>query len=421
MDKPASVVIIGGGQAGLAVSYHLKLRGIEHLILERGRLGETWRSKRWDSFTLVTPASLILLPGFPDISGDPNRFLTRDEFVDYLEHYASSFDAPLRCGVEVTALERKPSGEFLLKLENGALEANVLVVATGGYHLPQQPSFSHLLPPDVLQLNPEQYRNPHQIPRGSILVVGSGQSGAQIAEELHQAGRRVLLSVGRAGRWPRRYRGKDINVWLMEMDQRTIDMMPEPKPRFDSNPHLTGRDGGREINLRRLGGNGVTLLGRMYGIEGSTLHFENDLEQNLLQADNRVVRVKREVDKFIERTGLKVPEEISDADIAPGQGTPPEPILKLNLRRDGISTVIWATGYRLDFSWIKLSVLDETGFPLHSRGVSPEKGLYFIGLPWLYRATSSGLIGVGEDAAYIAEDIAAHQTNQRSTSSCCAT
>jgi len=360
----------------------------------------------------VTPASLILLPGFPDIGGDPNRFLSRDEFVNYLERYASSFDAPLRCGMRVTALERKLTGEFVLRLDNGALEAKVLVVATGGYHSPQKPSFIGVLPTDVLQLNPEQYRNPNQIPVGAILVVGSGQSGAQIAEELHQAGRRVFLSVGRAGRWPRRYRGKDVNVWLMEMDQRTIDMMPEPKPRFDSNPHLTGRDGGREINLRHLGRQGVTLLGRMCGIEGSNLRFEDDLEENLLKADHRVVRVKQEVDRFIERRGLRVPEEISDGDIAPGEGTPPESILELELRREGINTVIWATGYRLDFSWIKLPVFDETGFPLHSRGVTSEEGLYFIGLPWLYRATSSGLIGVGEDAAYIADHIAADERDQ---------
>jgi len=406
MGDRKSVVIIGGGQAGLALSYKLRQREIEHIILEQGRVGETWRSKRWDSFTLVTPASLILLPGFPDIGGDPNRFLSRDEFVSYLERYASSFNAPLHCGIRVTAVEKNLTGEFLLRLADGVLETKVLVVATGGYRSPQKPSFSRFLPEDVLQLNPEQYRNPDQIAAGAILVVGSGQSGAQIAEELHHAGRRVFLSVGRAGRWPRRYRGKDVNVWLTEMDQRTIDMMPEPKPRFDSNPHLTGRDGGREINLRHLGRQGVTLLGRMCGVEGDNLHFENDLEENLLKADNRVVSVKQEVDRFIEREGLKVPTEVSAADIAPGEGIPPEPILQLGLRRERINTIIWATGYRFDFGWIKLPVLDETGFPLHSRGVSPQQGLYFIGLPWLYRATSSGLIGVGEDADYIANHIA---------------
>jgi putative flavoprotein involved in K+ transport len=412
MDARTAVAIIGGGQAGLAVSYHLKKRGVEHIVLEQGRVGETWRSKRWDSFTLVTPGSLILLPGFPEIGDDPHRFLSRDEFVSYLERYAASFDAPLRCGVRVTALERNPAGGFVMRLDNGALEAGVLVVATGGYHLPQKPAFGYALPTDVLQLNPEQYRNPQQIPAGAVLVVGSGQSGAQIAEELHQAGRKVFLSVGRAGRWPRRYRGRDINVWLMEMDQRTIDMMAEPKPRFDSNPHLTGKDGGREINLRQLGREGVTLLGRMCSVEGGDLHFGDDLEENLLKADNRVVNVKKEVDKFIRQRGLEVPEELSDSDIAPGEGTPPEPILKLGLRRNAINTVIWATGYRLDFSWIKLPVFDETGFPLHTRGVSVQEGLYFVGLPWLYRATSSGLIGIGEDAAYIADHIVAGEAKR---------
>jgi putative flavoprotein involved in K+ transport len=407
MKEQLAVAIIGGGQAGLAVSYHLKQRGVEHVVLEQGRVGETWRSKRWDSFTLVTPNSIIRLPGFQEIGDEPHKFLSRDEFISYLERYADSFKAPLRCGVSVTALEQNPAGGFLLKLADGALEALTVVVATGGYHVPRKPSFSELMPEDVLQLNPEQYRNPQQLPAGAVLVVGSGQSGAQIAEELQQSGRKVFLSVGRAGRWPRRYRGRDINVWLTEMDQRTIDVMPEPKPRFDSNPHLTGKDGGREINLRQLGREGVTLLGHMRGVEGRKLFFDDDAEENLLKADERVVNIKKEVDEFILQKGLDLPEEKSDGDIAPGEGIPPAPILELDQKLEDIKTIIWATGYSLDFSWIRLPVFDETGFPLHARGVSALDGLYFVGLPWLYRATSSGLIGIGEDAAYIAEHIAA--------------
>ena len=405
-NKSVEVVVIGAGHAGLAISYCLTQRGINHIVLEKGRIGETWRSKRWDSFNLVTPSSTILLPGFNYQGDDPNGFMSRDQFVEHLERYADSFNAPLRCGVNVEVLERNPGGGFLLRLNDDALLAQNVVIATGGHHVAKRPTFSEKLPANGFQTDPDHYRNPESLPHGAVLVVGSGQSGAQISEELHQSGRQVFLSVGRSGRWPRRYRGRDINVWLMEMDRKTIDMMPEPKPRYDSNAHLTGKDGGREINLRQLGREGVTLLGHLRRVEGNRLLFEDDLEENLLKADERVVNVKKAIDEFVLLRGLDVPMEEAGNDVAPGEGTPPVPILEIDLSAAGISTIVWATGYCLDFNWVRLPVLDNEGFPLHTRGVSVQEGLYFLGLPWLYRATSSGVIGVGEDALHIADHLA---------------
>lgn len=404
--ESAEVLVIGAGHAGLAISYCLTERGIKHIVLERGRVGETWRSKRWDSFNLVIPNSTILLPGFNYQGDNPDGFMSRDEFVDYLEQYAASFNAPLRCGVSVEALERSSDCGLLLRLSDDAMAAPNVVVATGGHHVVKRPAFSEKLPANVFQTDPDHYRNPESLPTGAVLVVGSGQSGAQIAEELHRSGRQVFLSVGRSGRWPRRYRGRDINVWLMEMDCKTIDEMPEPKPRYDINPHLTGKDGGREINLRHLGREGVTLLGRLRTVVGDRLLFEDDLEENLLRADERVVNVKKAIDEFVQQRGLDLPIEKAVNDVMPGEGTPPVPIFEIDLHAAGISTIVWATGYRMDFDWIRLPVFDDEGFPMHTRGVSVQEGLYFLGLPWLYRATSSGLIGVGEDAIYIAEHIA---------------
>jgi putative flavoprotein involved in K+ transport len=409
-DAALNVVVIGGGHAGLAMSYCLAERGIAHTVFEQGRIGESWRSKRWDSFTLVTPNRLIRLPGFGYRGDRPDQFFSRDEYVDYLERYARSFDAPVRCGVRITTLERDSARSgYVLTSDRGVMHARSVVVATGGCHRPRRPAFSGDLPQGIHQLDPENYRNPDDLPEGAVLVVGSGQSGAQIAEELQEHGRTVYLSVGSSGRWPRRYRGKDINVWLAEIDERTVDTLDSPAPRVDRNPHLSGRDGGHEIDLRELGHQGAVLLGRVGGVHGGRLRLCDDLEENLAKADERVVAVKKTIDEFIEKRGHDAPPEPqASVSIARG-GTPPAPVAELDLRSAGISTVIWATGYVLDFGWIKIPVFDAEGFPLHHRGISVQPGLYFVGLPWQYRATSSGVIGVGDDAAFIAQHIAARR------------
>ncbi len=407
MEADLDAAVIGCGHAGLAMSYCLASRGIHHTVLEAGRVGETWRSRRWDSFTLVTPNRLIRLPGFGYQGDRPDHFFSRDEYVDYLERYARSFDAPVQCGVRITALESDGARGFILASERGAMHVRVVVVATGGYHTPRRPAFSGSMPAYVLQLDPDDYRNPWSLPDGGVLVVGSGQSGAQIAEELHEHGRTVYLSVGSSGRWPRRYRGRDINVWLTEIDDRTVDTLDAPPPRVDRNPHLTGRDGGRDLNLRELGCRGVILVGRASGVHGTRLRFCDDLEENLSKADDRVAAVKKSIDEFIARRGLDAPPEPEVGPVLLHAGTPPVPVAELDVRSAGISTIIWATGYRLDFTWIRVPVFDADGFPRHYRGVSVCTGLYFLGLPWQYRATSSGVIGVGDDAGFIAEHIAA--------------
>lgn len=409
MKKHSNVIVIGAGQAGLSVSYCLTRHDIKHLIIEQGRVADTWLTKRWDSFTMVSPNLTIRLPGFHYCGDNPDGYFSGKEFADYLKRYAASFGVPIQHGVRVTSLESNSNSKLYLRTDrsNGSIEADVVVVATGGYQKPRRPSFTSKLPQQILQISPEEYRNPSELPLGAVLVVGSGQSGAQIAEELHQAGKTVFLAVGSTGRWPRRYRGKDVNVWLMEIDDKNGEVQPPPKPRLDSNPHVSGRNGGHDINLRELGLDGVILLGHIYDIEGHIVKIANDLEENLLKADERAASTKRKIDEFIEREGLDFPKETSSHDIRPGEGTPNEPIQLLDLQTANVSAVIWATGYKLDFDWIRVPVLGEDSFPLHTRGVSIIRGLYFLGLPWLSGSNSSGVIGVGEDAVYLADHIAA--------------
>jgi putative flavoprotein involved in K+ transport len=285
------------------------------------------------------------------------------------------------------------------------------VVATGSYHGPNRPAFAPDLPTELLQLDANEYRNARALPPGAVLVVGSGQSGAQIAEELHECGRRVYLAVGSAGRRPRRYRGKDLHWWIRQMSiaagRRTVDQLPSRRLRFEPSPHLSGTKGGHEINLRHLGRDGIVLLGHLRGAEGDRLVFAPDLEDSLRRADEEAAKFKRDVDRFISEAGLVAPPEAPEpAANAAAPGQLAAPILDLDIAEAGIRTLIWATGYRPDFGWIRLPILDEDGYPIHRRGVTDYPGLYFLGLRWLYTRRSSLLGGVGEDAAYLASAMA---------------
>jgi putative flavoprotein involved in K+ transport len=410
MSEQIETVIIGGGQAGLALSYYLTQQGRTHVVLERGRVAETWRSQRWDSFTLVTPNWMTQLPGSPYQGADPDDFLPHEEIVLTLERYAQSFCAPLRCGVQATAVQLQPAGKgYLVETSEESFEAANVVLATGGFPLPKLPQASAAIPVNLMQLHSSQYRRPGRLPSGAVLVVGSGQSGSQIAEELHQSGRQVYLCVSRCGRSPRRYRGKDIMWWVNQMGgyDRTVDQLPSPAARFACHPDLSGKDGGYEINLRQLASEGVVLLGRLQEVQGSRAILAPDLEDNLNKADAQAEQLIQAIDHYVLETRMEMPVESTSEDSIPMWLPPADPLLEVDLYAAGISTVIWATGFQLDFGWVHVPVFDEAGSPLHQRGITSSPGLYFLGLPWLSKEKSALLFGIGEDAAFLAAAIAA--------------
>ncbi|MBW4467520.1 MAG: MSMEG_0569 family flavin-dependent oxidoreductase [Pegethrix bostrychoides GSE-TBD4-15B] len=399
-----SVAIVGGGQAGLSISYCLKERGVSHIIFEKHQVGHAWRNQRWDAFCLVTPNWQCRLPGYAYAGSDPAGFMQKDQIVDYVKSYAASFEPPLRESVAVFSVRKTESDNFELVTSIGSYSADQVVIAVGGYHHPQVPRMAERLPPSLLQLHSSDYKNPQSLPDGEILVVGSGQSGCQIAEDLHLAGRTVHLSVGSAPRSPRRYRGKDVVDWLDQMGYYDLPIEEHPqkeKVRAKANHYLTGRDGGREIDLRQFALEGMQLYGRLKTIDLETLEFAEDLEQNLDQADAVAESIKRTIDKFIEQQQLSAPSEPPYRPVwRPAQPNGSCEIAKL-------SAVIWCTGYRSDFSWVEVPVFDGKGYPGHERGVTPVWGLYFLGLPWLHTWGSGRFSGIANDANYLADYIVA--------------
>jgi putative flavoprotein involved in K+ transport len=411
MMEQFDTVIIGAGQAGLATSYYLNQQNREHIVLEKQRVGEAWRSGKWDSFTLVTPNWMLQLPGFNYDGDNPEGFLTRDEVVQYLDNYVDQFDPPVRTGVEVTSVE-KSNGGFKLETSIGPFEASNVVVATGTFQQPNIPNFSSKLAPHLHQLHSSEYRNPEELPSGAVLVVGAAQSGCQIADELNAHGREVYLSTGKANRLPRRYRGGDSFWWANElgiMDQTPEDL-PSLEARFVPNPQVTGKDGGHTLSLHHLAADGVHLLGRMKDANGTQITIGDDLMDNLAQADKFAAEFKKGVDTYIEKTGMDAPED-TQPDLQVGYDT--EVINQLDLDAAGITSVIWATGYTYDYSWIQFPVFDEMGYPVQERGVTEQPGLYFVGLHFLHKRKSGLLLGVADDAAHVVE----HLTNrERETS-----
>ena len=408
MTNHYPVVIVGGGQAGLSMSYCLKERDLDHIVFEKNQIANAWRSQRWDSFCLVTPNWQCQLPGYPYKGKEPEGFIKKDEIVAYIENYARSFNPPIKEGVEVLNLRRGDRGIFEVTTSIGDYTADQVVVAAGAYHQPKIPKISERLPDHILQVHSSKYKNPESLPDGTVLVIGTGQSGCQIAEDLHLAGRKVHLCVGSAPRSPRRYRGKDAVEWLdlMGYYDLSIDQHPQKeKVRSKANHYLTGRDGGREIDLRRFALEGMQLHGRLKNIASNKLEFFNDLKQNLDGADAVSESIKKTIDNFIAKNNLEAPLE------PPYQPVwqPAMDIPDLDLAEANITTVIWCTGFQSDFSWIEIPVFDGKGYPCHDRGVTDIKGLYFLGLPWLYTWGSGRFSGVARDATYLADYIMARR------------
>lgn len=396
-------LVIGAGQAGIATSEHLRNHGIEHLVLERGRIAERWRSERWDSLVANGPAWHDRFPGmaFP---GDGEAFVEKEGVAQYFEAYAKMIDAPVRTGVTVErARPHTNRPGFLVETSQGRIEARNLVSATGPF---QKPAIPPIIPATagVTQMHSTAYRNPGALPDGAVLVIGGGSSGSQIAAELHEAGREVYFSIGPHDRPPRRYRGRDNVWWLGVLGIWNIDT---PAPGTE---HVTiavsGANGGKTVDFRRLAERGITLLGMSSRYADGTLEIADDLKSNLDAGDDNMLSLLAAADAYVARTGIDLPEEPQAWVIPQDPDCVKRPIRTLNLAERGISTVIWATGFRFDYSWLEADTLDDTGKPRHQRGVSPVPGLYFVGLPWQSRRGSSFIWGVWHDAKFIADQIA---------------
>ncbi len=395
-------VVIGAGQAGIATSEHLRAQGIDHVVLERGRIAERWRSERWDSLVANGPAWHDRFPGM-EFSCDGDTFADKESVAQYFEDYARMIDAPVRTGVTVERVRPHAArAGFLIETSRGTLDARYLVSATGPF---QKPAIPPIIPQtaDITQMHSTAYRNPDALPAGAVLVVGGGSSGSQIAAELHDAGREVLFSIGPHDRPPRRYRGRD-NVWWLGV--LGIWNMDTPAPGTE---HVTiavsGAHGGKTVDFRRLAERGITLLGMSSGYEDGILQIADDLKANLDAGDANMLSLLKAADAHVARTGLDLPTEPEAWIIPEDPNCVTEPIRELNLRDHGISTIIWATGFQFDYGWLEADALDDSGRPVHQRGVSPVPGLYFVGLPWQSRRGSSFIWGVWHDAKFIADQI----------------
>ncbi|MEM1109511.1 MAG: MSMEG_0569 family flavin-dependent oxidoreductase [Planctomycetota bacterium] len=407
-------IVIGGGQAGLSASRLLDQGGIQHVVLEKHRIAHAWRSQRWDNFCLVTPNWQCQLPGFSYDGDDPKGFMLKDEIVDYIERFAESFDANVQEGVAVRRLAPLPNGGFEVLTNHGRLTADHVVVAIGGYHDEIVPPTANTLPPHIHQLHSVNYRNAESLPDGGVLVVGSGQSGTQIAEDLHLGGREVHLCVGNAPRVNRRYRGKDVVEWLDEMGYYDLPFDEHPqgdRVRAKTNHYVTGRDGGRDIDLRMRALEGMKLYGKLESVSGTFISLAPDLSDNLDQADATAQRIRDTIDEHIGKHQIDAPVE---APYTP-PWAPEDEVVELDLDAAGISTVIWSIGFKPNFRWINADLLDERGYPRHHRGVTDIKGLYFLGLPWQHTWGSGRFSGVARDAEYLVEHIAAKKPAVAST------
>lgn len=412
--KHYSVIIIGGGQAGLSLSYYLKQAQIDHLVIEKRSLVHSWRTQRWDSFSLVTPNWQCNLPGWPYLGDDPHGFMVKNEINEWLNGFVAHVDAPALQGVEVKRV-RPVVGQdkFEVQTSAGDFTADQVVVASGGYHKPIVPRFAERFPSDVAQFHSAEYQSANKLPEGPVLVVGSGQSGSQIAEDLHLSGRKVYLATGDAPRCARFYRGKDVVDWLAEMNYYDMPVTEHPLRegvRDNTNHYVTGRDGGRDIDFRKFALEGMELYGLMTGVDGEELQFLPNLKSNLDNADAIYNGINASIDRFIESQKLQAPA----ASVYEPVWTPKEERVKLNFKKAGIKSIVWCIGFSPDFLWVDVPVFNGRGDPVHIRGVTQVDGLYFLGLPWLHTWGSGRFSGVARDAQYLFEKI---KENMESNSS----
>jgi putative flavoprotein involved in K+ transport len=399
------VIIIGGGQAGLSMSHCLQHAGIEHLVLEKYSAMHVWRTQRWDNFCLVTPNWQCALPGHSYDGPEPHGFMKKDQINDYLDAFRRKVAPPIREGVAVTRVSPRPDGGFHVATPDGDWSADQVVVASGGYHVPIIPRMAERLPSGITQLHSEQYRNAGALPPGAVLVIGAGQSGAQIAEDLHLAGRTVHLAVGDAPRCARFYRGRDVVDWLADMGYYDMPVTAHPLRegvRDNTNHYVTGRDGGRDIDLRRFALEGMQLYGVLQDYRDGRLQFAPGLRAALDSADRTYNGINAAIDKHIADAGIEAPppsvyEPVWQPDAECGA---------LDPLAAGITSVIWCIGFSPDFRWVDAPVFNGRGDPVHVRGVTQQPGLYFLGLPWLHTWGSGRFSGIARDAGHVAGCIA---------------
>ncbi|MEY3307508.1 MAG: hypothetical protein RLZZ413_1546 [Pseudomonadota bacterium] len=408
--EKVETLVIGGGQAGVAMSDHLGRQGVQHLVVERHRIAERWRTERWDSLVANGPAWHDRFPDLEFEGIDPDSFAGKEAIVDYFVTYARQINAPIREGVEVLGLTRSTEASgFVADTSQGRIEAANVVVATGPF---QRPIIPDLVPQStgIVQMHSTAYRNPGQLPDGAVLVVGAGSSGSQIADELLRAGKRVYLSIGPHDRPPRRYRGKDFVWWLGVLGYW------DAKTRAPGMEHVTiavsGANGGDVVDFRRFAARGMTLLGRAGRFSDGVFRIAPDLAQNIANGDANYLTILKEADAYCARNNLDFPPDPDAHLIGPDPECVRSPILELSLADAGVSTIIWATGFELDYGWLKVDAFDEKGRPAHQRGVTAVPGLYFLGLPWLSRRASPFIWGVWHDADHLAQHIAARQQGQ---------
>jgi putative flavoprotein involved in K+ transport len=401
-------VVVGAGQAGIAVSRELLACGVDHVVLERGRVGETWRSQRWDSFVLNTPVWMNRLPGAQLDDANPTRFATGRELVADLERYVESNELPVLEGSEVVAV-RRSGGEFVVETVAERYRSRAVVVAAGIQRTPRVPTAADDLPNSIEQLHTGSYRRPEALEPGAVLVVGSGQSGCQIAEELLEAGRRVYLATSRVGRLPRRYRGRDTLEWRVEMGfyDQTPGALDESEPLGAPIPIATGVRGGHTLSLQQFARDGAVLLGGVTTVADTRVRLAADLAENVSFGDEFAAKVKSSIDEYVRRQGIDAPPAEDDPVEAPQPGLGSDPLRELELRSAGVTTVVWATGFGGDFDWLQTDMLDAAGAPAHAGGIGVTPGLYVLGFPWTSKRKSGIIFGVEEDARRLAPQIAA--------------
>lgn len=401
--ETTEVLVVGGGQAGIAMSEHLSSFGVSHLVLERSRIAERWRTGRWDSLVANGPAWHDRFPGMEFSRSGPDAFAPKEEVADYFVAYAEKINAPVRCGVEVTDVRRNVGRPgFTAETSEGVIEASNIVAATGPF---QRPIIPPVVPVDteIRQIHSFDYRNPQQLPDGAVMVVGAGSSGVQIADELMGAGRKVYLSVGPHDRPPRAYRNRDFCWWLGVLGKWDAAAMTPGTEHVTIS--VSGAHGGRTVDFRRLAGQGMVLVGMTEKFENGVLSFAPDLRKNVEQGDANYLSMLQEADAYVTRNGLDLPEEPAAHIIGPDPECMTNPVRELNLAEAGVGSIIWATGFALDYNWLNVDAFDEEGKPKHQRGVSSEPGVYFLGLPWQSRRGSSFIWGVWHDAKYVADHI----------------